>query len=134
MSIATTLNDQAADEARESDAMEARIEAHLAAQIAVKVNVWKSKDRGLTHYTVNLAAAPRVDVHDKVWTHPRGWSVGCYVPRRSRWAVTEIIGTPILDGRTLWTAYGHRVRISDGTSFGRTRPLPGLLRNVESVA
>lgn len=98
------------------------------------VRIWKSRDRGFHHYTVDLADAPRVDVHDKVWTHHRGWALGTFVPRRYRYAVTEIIGTPLLDNRTLWTAYGYRVRISDGSTFGNVVPLRGSLRNVESVA
>jgi hypothetical protein len=98
------------------------------------VMVWKSPASGFTRYKVSLDEAPRVDARERIWAIRRGQAVGAFVTRRHRYAVTEIIGAPLLDNRTLWVAYGYRVRISDGTSYGHVVPLRGSLRNVESVA
>jgi hypothetical protein len=99
----------------------------------VAVEAWRSSDGRCARYKVALVDAPRVDVHETVWVIRRGQAVGTFVTRRYRYAVTEVIGTPLPGGRTLWTAYGYRVRVADGTAFGHVTPLRGQLRNVESV-
>lgn len=124
--------DQAAEEQRESDAMEARIEAHLAAQ-APAVQSWTSRN-GFRHYTVAWADAPEIDVVKTRYTHPHGaHRQGRFVTNRYRYRVTTIIHAPLPSGDFVLVVYGTRIS-RKGYSFGSEIPIPTSYKNVESVA